>query len=1328
MSSNNIFQEIDQNIADSLSKQDFYGFKRELNTLSKTSDCKEKQEILLHIFHISLSKNLIKEFKYLLKNFNLNILFSKNINKKFTDINLLNYRYNKIYNKVITSILEYSLIYINNSKTGYLPFEIINFLIHKYKITDLNKQFETLFILCAGKYPWYLIEYFIEVNNCSFLISENVNDKQRNLVMAVSYSGNTSILHNLLKRSNLFWENLHNNDCHIPLENIIKWKNKNKQKFLKKILRKYPCNIKKKFLKKEIIIQILKYNPKLYQLFLQQNPGFLDSISFFQYLHILIDTQSYKLLDIYLSQSDRFYPNKEEGQISWDLLFEKINPRDNNNESDDILRKKYYTLYKILLKYYPFNYFDLFKMEYGQHRRVLLESLAVIPRGLYLIKKYSKYIENWNHLNITNWTPILNAARYGEYQTVRYMLNNIRYINIDNTTEPCGHSGEDHYNIISCAICNIDIRVLQYCLKEISKRKIKISEKGSETFFKKIENNVLSYQEKKRRFQIVYNFFKNSSNSDFLKKENIRDFALSNPIFENLSWNKWLLFKFKDIEFPTVKIVKMVDCIREDCSHWGDPVNIKKKIEFIKLLIDNNIRFNKKKLVIGSIDRHGVLSEYIKFIFKNVIPLSEVLDDSSINDNFFKGLVRHLNQKVNVMWISGVESILEKKKYFLETINTIQKQGINFNNIIIGSRCSFIDYLMKKGNDYLTNLFIINGLSLGKMGRYYFTVSHYFLKKSIIRKWLKVNYYLRLFMRRKNIKYFKQFDKNYKNVMLDLLIYPEIPNTVLSSGGADYRESLCEFNTLIKKSNPNNPVHITPFHFAQLQKSDILISEKADGVTKDSLPQDIYPDIDIPLQNIKAEYIPEYNLYLVFENCSIQAGLLNGSSRNLLAFENFQWLRKLHPATINRNYTYLFENIEEEIELERKYLKQFLDKYSNSQTPIWWPKIAWFHSYQNCSLANSIQILDSLYPKNVFPIDGWIFTPNQKGTIAKYKPFEHLTIDVNHRNSKWLSGDNQIIEVYCREDTMYKNGIYRCYWNNTNQKWYAKDFREEKHKANNLQLIKNISNQQLYQWNVNNFPIVEQYYQEKCLVKNRNDIHFLKNQRDIFTKLFSELSCHNILDIGCGNGHIIKELPKKMESYVGLEIDPGCIWNCYQKINNSKKENMSVLWCDMGINWQIEKQEQHLKTKSIYIQEKLFQKFTTCSFDTVILNFSIHNCFQNLERLNNLITEINSKTKKGSQILISMIDLSILSGNNKYYQIISNYQNSISKFGINYKFPWSHKKFISEPIISSNKLINILETKKWKCIQKINYDNLPEENIWKIYQKSTTWLKFTKIR
>ena len=1325
MSSNNIFQELDQNIADSLSKQDFYGFKKELNILSKTSDCKEKQEILLHIFHISLSKNLIKEFKYLLKNFNLNILFSKNINKKFTDINLLNYRYNKIYNKVITSILEYSLIYINNSKTGYLPFEIINFLIQKYKITDLNKQFETLFILCAGKYPWYLIEYFIEVNNCSFLISENVNDKQRNLVMAVSYSGNTSILHNLLKRSNLFWENLYNNDYHICLENIIKWKNKNKQKFLKNLLKKYPCKIKKKFLKKEIIIQILKYNPKLYHLFLQQNPGFLDSISFFQYLHILIDTQSYKLLDIYLSQSDRFYPNKEEGQISWDLLFEKINPRDNNNESDDILRKKYYTLYKILLKYYPFNYFDLFKMEYGQHRRVLLESLAVIPRGLYLIKKYSKYIENWNHLNITKWTPILNAARYGEYQTVRYLLDN-RRIKIDTNTERCGSNGEDHYNIISCAVCNIDIRVLQDCLKEISKRKIKISEKSSETFFKKIENNGLSYQEKKRRFQIVFNFFKNSSNSDFLKKENIRDFALSNTY--SSSWNKWLLCKFQDIEFPTQKIFEIVCRIQgKVSSNHNNEKDLKKvsmvtyhrqKTQLIQLLLNHNIKFNKKELVIRLVKIYGILDTFMKYIFKDVISLEQIVIDSSFKNDFLKNLINHLNYTANIKLVTN--------QYFLETMKTIQKLNINLNNVKFGS-LSCIDYIIKHCKNYLINLFILHGVSVNKIGIFYYERSYYYLKNSIIRKWLKVNYYIRLYMRRRNIKHFKQFDEKQKEVLLDLLIYPEIPNTVLSSGGADYRETLCEFNTLIQKSNPNNPVHITPFHFAHLQKSNILISEKADGITKKSLPQDIYPSIDIPLQNIKSEYISEYNLYLVFESCPIQAGLINGSSRNLVPFENFQWLRKLHPTTINLNYTYLFENIEEEIKSERKSLKQFLDKYSNSQTPIWWPKIAWFHSYQNCSLANSIQILDSLYPKNVFPIDGWIFTPNQKGTIAKYKPFEHLTIDVKHINDKWLSGDNQIVDVYCRKDTIYKNGIYRCYWNSTNQKWYAKDFREEKYKANNLDLIKNISNQQLYQWNINNFPITKQYYQEKCLVKNRNDIHFLKNQRDIFAKLFSELPCHNILDIGCGNGHIIRELPKEMESYVGLEIDPGCIWNCYQKINNSKKENMSVLWCDMGVNWELKKQEQHLKTKSIYIQEKLYQNFTTCIFDTVILNFSIHNCFQNLERLNNLITEINLKTKKGSQILISMIDLSILSGN-KYYQIISNYQNSISKFGIKYKFPWSHKKFISEPIISSNKLINILETKKWKCIQKINYDNLPEENIWKIYQKSTTWLKFTKIR
>ena len=1234
-----------------------------------------------------------------------------------------------MYNKNITNILNYALIYINANKTNVIPFETINFLIEKYKITGSEEQFDTLFILCSGKYPWYIVNKFISINNCSYLLNYRDNaNKKRNLVMATNYSGNISILFNLLKKNNSFWENFVVTDYYISLKNIICWKNKNKQKFLKKILKEYPCKIKENKLKKEIITIILKHNPKLYSYFINHNDKFIDSILFCWYCKILIETNSCKLLDIYLQKNkhNTLIKCKED----WISLFKIINPSDMNG-TDYLNRNKFYTFYKILLKYYPFNYFELFKTKYGVHERTLLESLVVIPNGLYLIKKYCKYIENWNYQNYLGWTAMLNAARYGDYQTVRYLLNN-RKIKIDTNTERWGMEGKDYCNIINCAICNINIRVLKDCLQEIKNRKIKIKLITDKTFFRIIEQTgFLNYSERKRRFQMVYNFFQNYPKPNYKKEkqtEIIKKCALSNTHSSNLSWNKWILFKFQDIEFPTEKIFEIVYHIQGKISNNHNNEKDLEKVsmvtchrqqtQLIQLLLNHNIKFNKKELVIRLVKIYGILDIFMKYIFKDVISLEQIVIDSSFKNDFLKNLINHLNYTANIKLVTN--------QYFLETMKTIQKLNINLNNVKFGS-LSCIDYIIKHCKNYLINLFILHGVSVNKIGIFYYERSYYYLKNSIIRKWLKVNYYIRLYMRRRNIKHFKQFDEKQKEVLLDLLIYPEIPNTILSSGGSEYRESLCEFNTLIQRSNPNNPVHITPFHFAQLQKSNILISEKADGVTKNDLPENIYPPLDVKLQNVKAEYIEELNLYLVFENCPIQAGLLNGSSHNLLAFENFLWLRKLHPKTAHNNYSYLFENIKEEITLERKSLKHFIDKYGKSERPIWWPKIAWYHSYKNNRLSSSINILDNLYTKNIFPIDGWIFTPNKKGTIAKYKPFEHLTIDVNHVDGKWLSGDNQRIEVYNNSNINYKNGIYRCYWDIFSKKWYAKDFRKEKYKANKLQLINNIHNQQVYQWNISDFPVIKKYYHEKIISKNQYDIEFLKNQRKIFAQLFSDMPKHKILDIGCGNGNIIKYLPETMKSYLGIEIDPNCIWNFYQKINKNKKKNMDIMWCDMGETWNIENQKKFLKTDSVYIQNNLYQKINHLVFDTIILNFSIHNCFQNLERLNNLITEINLKTNKGTEMLISMIDLEKPLIDNQYYKIISNYNNSISNIGIQYKFPWVHNNYILESILSSTKIIKIFETKSWKCIQKKNYNNLEKNNHWSFYQKNIVWLKFIKL-
>lgn len=1338
METKKIYDNIDKKLADCLSNHDFICFKQQIKRLHKMQDCNQKNEILMHVFHISIANNFIKEFKFLIKNVNLNVLFSKD-NNKLTNLNRLYYKYNNLYNKDIDSVLNYILLYINDHDLKYLPFEIINFVIEQNKIKKIEQQFDTLFILCAGRYPWYIVDKFITINNCSYLLSQNVNDnvsnKKKNLIMASAYGGNISILFNLLQFNNLFWENLKCNDYYINLENIIIWKNKNKQKFLKKLLTKYPCNLEKPRIKEEIVSIILKKNPKLYLFFLQQNVGFINSISFYRYCQILIDSRSYKLLDNYL-QSKKIpinSNNKQElDEEEWIGLFKDINPCDNNNHCYKN-RDKLYTLYKILLKYYPYNYVKLFKTKYGMHDRVLLESLVVIPKGLYLIKKYSKYIEDWNYQNHIGWTAFLNAVRYGEYQTVRYLLDN-RKIKIDTTTDICGYSEDDYYNIVNCAISNIDIRVLTDCLQEIKKRQIYIKGITAKTFFRIIESNhFLNYQERKKRFKIVYNFFQHYPKPKYKlekKIEYIKKYALSNTRVENLSWNKWILFQFKEIEFPTQKIVEIVEFIRVNHHYTlfsNFQKNMEKKINFIQLLLDHNIKFNKKELVISLVKRFGIINNlFMEYLFKNVISLNEIVSDLQSKNKFVKKIILHLNHEVNIMPVTNPRKSPHKvKQYFLDTIKIIQNLNINLNNVTLESY-SFIDYTVKNCNDYLINLFILNGINVNKISIYYKSRNYYYFKHSIIRKWLKVNYYLRLFMRRRNIKHFKQFNNNFQSVMLDLLIYPEIPNTVLSSGGPQYRESLCEFNSLINKSLSKNPVHITPFHFAHLQKSNILISEKADGVTKDHLPENIFPAIDIKLQNIKAEYIEKYNLYLVFDTCPIQAGLLNGSSHNLLAFENFQWLRSLHPETSNINYSYLFENINQEIKLERKSLKKFIEKHKNTKKPIWWPKIAWYHNYQHHKLSDSISTLDKFYLTNVFPIDGWIFTPNKKGTIAKYKPFEHLTIDVNHINGKWYSGDNQLVEIYYQNNLDYKNGIYRCYWNDLSKRWYAKEYREEKYKANNLQLIQNIWNQQKYQWNIHNFTSFPKYYQQKNLVKDKDCIQFLNYQRKIFEELFSNMPKNNILDIGCGNGSILKYIPENISSYLGIEIDPSCIWNFNRKVIKNKRKNINILWCDMGEKWNIDKQEKVINSKSITIQNKLYQSINNCKFDTVILNFSIHNCFQNLSRISNLINEINSKTTQHSEMLISIIDLDLLSEDTVYYQKLVNYKNSISNTGIKYKFPWCNTEFISEPIVSGQMLIDLMESQQWKCVEKKRFNNLSKNNIWRKYQQSLLWLKFSK--
>ena len=105
--------------------------------------------------------------------------------------------------------------------------------------------------------------------------------------------------------------------------------------------------------------------------------------------------------------------------------------------------------------------------------------------------------------------------------------------------------------------------------------------------------------------------------------------------------------------------------------------------------------------------------------------------------------------------------------------------------------------------------------------------------------------------------------------------------------------------------------------------------------------------------------------------------------------------------------------------------------------------------------------------ENKFNTDGWIVTDLDDNKIYKIKPEYHMTIDLcRSYHGQWFCDNNHpIYNVEYSSNlnsiinnswiNISKNNIFRCYWENN--KWIAKDPRNDKIRANSLKLVEEIT-------------------------------------------------------------------------------------------------------------------------------------------------------------------------------------------------------------------------------------------------------------------------------
>lgn len=216
-------------------------------------------------------------------------------------------------------------------------------------------------------------------------------------------------------------------------------------------------------------------------------------------------------------------------------------------------------------------------------------------------------------------------------------------------------------------------------------------------------------------------------------------------------------------------------------------------------------------------------------------------------------------------------------------------------------------------------------------------------------------------------------------------------------------------------------------------------SPKADGVFQKRI---------IGGKKFIGEYVESLNLFLVFDTESAPF------NRNLV--ERMKWIRSLHPLAKELPIP-TFKNtneISDIVKRDNQLLKQTVGNYE------WYPKIL-FHS-KFIGGIGFLKILDTTLDLP-YGTDGWIINSLFRNKIVKYKPFEHLTVDLLKNGSNWLSLSNKNYQIRTLDGHQYEDGyVYRCYWENSG--WVAKEKRVDKDVPNSDRLVAQVQYMHIHPW------------------------------------------------------------------------------------------------------------------------------------------------------------------------------------------------------------------------------------------------------------------------
>jgi cyclopropane fatty-acyl-phospholipid synthase-like methyltransferase len=676
-------------------------------------------------------------------------------------------------------------------------------------------------------------------------------------------------------------------------------------------------------------------------------------------------------------------------------------------------------------------------------------------------------------------------------------------------------------------------------------------------------------------------------------------------------------------------------------------------------LMYNILKYNLKINNIG-------YNEYIKFY-------NHILDICFDSD--YQICKKRINDIYNLLCSSNEQNLF----YITFSI----KYNNSFGHSLIKSNINYGKYMHRC---YMTFDKKINNRKFIKDIDYdsYYTFINYVIKSSLV-----FDFKIFSFYRYVDI-WTNDMDNNIKNIFYNLnnafyYINKYISNKVkiysLKNKINKIKHNWNKPSISIKQNITSKFNYIPPYHLLPNQLNiieSVLIKEKADGELCFKLPSNIEPRANF-INKIKAEYIEELDLYLVFDI---------DIDKNVK--ERYRYLRSLHPSILNNNLDVIYDwdDLINCINIERNNLQKFLNKPYKSYR--WYPKAAWeIINFDNIMTEKLISIVCNnsvinnwLCNNGPFKNDGFILTPLNGKREIKIKPKELLTIDLIYKDGKWCDRDEYNYNDIIKPGKFKDNTIYRCY--PINNIYEAREIRHDKTKPNPRDVVNNLIS--LYNCDYN-FSYNKLYYTKPNNNFN-NDYEWNKIINDnikYVKKNIQLLKNNHILDLGCGKGKLLKII-NNYNSYYGLDFDMSNIIKATMKYNSNKN---IFNYINLNRDWN------NTINKLYKIDNKIF--------DTIYaINSLMHFCTDEFWK------QLDNYVSKDTYFIFNLI-------NNKLNKYNFGKKSYIERCGneVKYFFEHVHLEPICETYISDEKLNYFLTKYNWKVVEKIIYSsNLNQYYTW----------------